>query len=355
MTTRSSLADVALAAGVSRATASRALNGRPEVSEETRQRVEDVAERLGYRPSGTARALRQGTFRAISAIVPDRVWGWWEPVLAVASQAASEAGFHLLVHPIAGTDGGLAAVAEGLAHVPTEGVIVVSVPDQESVRRACDRIDLPVVAIDDTSRGLRMASVSVRNRAGARRLTEHLIAQGCRRIVCVGALTEDAAPHWGDGLFAAERIAGFQEALDAEGPAVTGAVLDWPAPGDESAADVPELAALLAAGPRPDAVFCLADMIAAPVLRTLSAHGLSVPQDLILAGFDDERAALLLNPQLTTMRQPYAALGRAAVDLLLRSVGGEQVPEQRHEFDVELVVRDSTNRGCRPGTGTSAP
>ncbi|WGW13240.1 LacI family DNA-binding transcriptional regulator [Saxibacter everestensis] len=342
-TSRPNLADVARIAGVGPATVSRALNGRPDVSEKTRERIRKIADELGFRPSATARALRRGSFRAVSAIVPDLVWGWWEPVLRSAAEAAADAGFHLFVHPIAGTEGGLEAVIEGLANVPTEGVIVVSVPDQAAARDSCERIGLPVVAIDDTSRSVQLASVSAKNRDGARTIVEHLISQGCERIACVGATSNEFTPYWGEGLFVEERVAGYRDAVTAAGLApAEELVLDWSSPGDESIVTVPELDRLLESGAEPDAIFCLADLLAAPVLRTLSAHGLSVPDDVAVAGFDDERAALLLDPQLTTMRQPYDQMGRLAVDLLLRAISGERLPARRHELETELVLRGST-------------
>ncbi|WP_336631369.1 MULTISPECIES: LacI family DNA-binding transcriptional regulator [unclassified Microbacterium] len=340
---RPTLSDVAREAAVSSATASRALNDHPDVSEVTKQRVREVATRIGFRASRTARALRRGSFRAVSAIVPDLVWGWWEPVLRAASQEAAERGIHLLVHPVAGTEGGLAAVIDSLANVPTEGVIVVSVPDQESVRDACARIGLPVVAIDDTSHAVHVPSIAARNREGARAMVEHLLSIGRRRIAFVGASADHFGPHWGEGRFIGERLSGYHDALTAAGVDIDPSFeLGWESPGDETIPTLPELDRLLGTTAGPDAVFCAADLLAAPVLRTLSARGLSVPGDIAVAGFDDERAALLLSPQLTTMRQPYDEMGRVAVEMLTRILAGEPVPVQRHELDTTLVLRAST-------------
>lgn len=339
---RPTLADVARTAGVGPATVSRALNGRPDVNPETRERIREIASRLGYRPSGTARALRRGSFQAVSAIVPDSVWGWWEPVLRAASSAAEAEGYHLFVHPIADAEGGLTSIVEGLANVPTEGVIVVSVTDQQAVQEACQRIGLPVVAVDDTSRTIHLPTVAAENRASARRMTEYLLSQGHRSIAYVGDTAAGFTSLWGEGRFAEERLAGYREALDTAGiPRDDRLVLEWVSPGDDSAPTVPGLDALLASGSIPDAVFCAADLLAAPVMRTLTAHHLAVPDDVSVTGFDDERAALLLNPQLTTMRQPYEDMGRLALDLLLEAIRGEHASARRHELDTELVVRAS--------------
>lgn len=342
-TARATLTDVAREAGVGVATVSRALNGRPDVSAETTARVREVAAALGYRPSGTARALRRGSFSALSVIVPDSSWGWWEPVLRSAVTAAAEAGIHLFIHPATEGEGGLDALIEGLADVPTEGVIAVSVPDQLAIRAACDRIGLPVVAIDDSVHTLHLATVTVGNREGARQMTEHLIEQGHRRIAFVGAAMDELDPSWGEGLFIEERLAGYREALAAAGiPVDEDLVLGWRELGDETIELVAPLDDLLAAGDRPDAIFCVADLVAPAVLRTIARHGLVVPRDISVAGFDDERAASLMNPPLTTMRQPYDEMGRLAVDLLRTAIGGADTPVRYYTLPATLVERKST-------------
>lgn len=226
--------------------------------------------------------------------------------------------------------------------MPTEGVIVISVPDQDGVREACDRIALPAVAIDDTSRKVRFPTISARNRAGARAAVEHLIAQGRRSIALLLADLGDPPSEWGDGLFIDERELGYREALAAHGiPIDESLVITCAEPFDEAREGWPELAAALDRGLEIDAVFCMADLMAAPTLRTLRAHGLRVPDDVALIGFDDERAAVLVDPQLSTMRQPYAEMGRLAVELLLRGIRGEELDERRYELDAQFVERAS--------------
>lgn len=343
MADRVRLTDIARAAGVGVATVSRALGDHPDVGEATRTRVRAIAQDLGYRPSVAARALRTGGFRAVSVIVPDDAWGWWEPVVRAAFEAAGSAGYRLTAHPVAGAEDGVAAVIEELADVPIDGVIIICVPDQQGARDACDRLALPAIAIDDTSRNLRFPTVSPRNRDGARTLVRHLIARGHHSIAMLRAVLGEDEKQWGEGLFIDERVAGYREALDAARIPYDGRlVIDCPHPFDEAQPDWPGLDALLKTGPRPDALFCVADMIAAPALRTLRRHGLTVPEDMSVAGFDDERAARLLSPQLTTIRQPYYTMGHKAVELLLRLIDGEALPYERHELDVELIVRGST-------------
>lgn len=336
------LADVSRAAGVGIATVSRAMGDHPDVSEATRDRVRSIATELGYRPSVAARALRSGGFHAISAIVPNAGWGWWEPVIRAAHAAANAQGYQLLVHP-ADSEGSLAATVDGLSRIPTEGVIVISVPDQDAVRKACDRIPLPAVAIDDTSTHTRFPTVSAANREGARKVVEHLVTTGRRSIAMVRGRLGVRDPMWGDGAFLEERTLGYRDALTAAGIEVQEElIIDVADPFVETRATFPEVDALLDDGPQIDAIFCAADLMAASVLRSLRRAGLRVPADVAIAGFDDERAAVLVDPQLTTARQPYEEMGRIAVEMLLRTITGEPVPEQRSELATELIVRAST-------------
>lgn len=343
---RVTLTEVARIAGVGIATVSRALGDHPDVSEVTRHRIREIAADLGYRPSATARALRSGGFHLISTIIPDAGWGWWQPVVQAAHKAAAAQGYHLLVHPV-GSDGSLAATVDGLENIPTEGVIVISVPDQDAVRAACDRLSLPAIAIDDTSRTTRFPTVSAANREGARTVVEHLISEGRRSIALARGVLDRSDPDWGDGLFLEERAEGYFDALAAAGLEVDPRlVVDCADPFDEERERFSGIDALLADGPEIDAIFCSADLMAAPVLRSLRAHGREVPTDVAVAGFDDERAALLLNPQLTSVRQPYERMGEIAVDMLLRMIHGEKLPERSEQLATTLVVRGSTRAGA---------
>jgi len=334
------LADVSRAAGVGIATVSRAMGDHKDVSPATRDRIRAIAQQLGYRPSAAARALRRGGFHVISAIVPDNAWGWWEPVVRSAFETASSAGYQMLVHPVAGAEGGLAAVIEGLTNIPTEGVIVISVPDQKSVREACDRIGIPGIAIDDASFDIHFPSISATNYSGACEVIEYLLSLGKSRIVFLRPPAQGSAKQPEEWLFLRERQQAYRDVLTRTGIPIDEDLIvetDY----DESAQGCSGLGKVLDVTSI-DAIFCAFDGLAAPAMRELSSRGLRVPEDVAVAGFDDERAALLVSPQLTTVRQPYAEMGRAAVELLLQSLAGDSPEVKRYEFDTQLIERSST-------------
>ncbi len=338
MVRRVTLADVSRAAGVGMATVSRALAAQdhPDVNPATRERIRQIAKELGYRPSATARALRSGGYRALSAVVPDQTWGWWEPVIRGAFRVATQEGYQLLVHPIAGIQGGAAAVIEGLANVPTEGVMVFGSADDVAVRDAAERYNLPTVMIDDFAANVVLPTISADNRSGARTAVEHLISQGRRRIAILLA--------WEGSDYTDKRLAGYFDALDAAGIARDERlIIRCDDAEDESIPTWPRLDQVLEDDVEFDGLFCIADLLAAPALRSLRAGGRSVPRDVSVVGFDDERAAQLLDPPLTSIRQPYDSMGERAVHLLLRSIGGEQIPPSRVELPTKLIVRASSS------------
>ncbi len=336
---RVTLSDVSKAAGVGVATVSRALAGadHPDVNPETRKRVRKVAKELGYRPSATARALRTGAYRSLSVVVPDMAWGWWEPVIRSAYQAAAREGYKLLVHPIAGTEGGVAAVIRDLVNVPTDGVLVFGSAGDTAVRDAADRINLPIAIIDDVATDVVLPTIAANNRSGARLAVEHLISQGRRRIAVLRTAE--------DGEFVRQRLAGYFDAIKAAGiPRDDRLIVHFAEAMDESVRTWQPLHDLLESALGFDGLFCIADFMAAPAIRTLHAAGRAVPRDVSIVGFDDERAAQLLDPPLTTVRQPYEAMGESAVQLLLRSISGEKLALSRIELDTHLVVRHSTEK-----------
>lgn len=337
MAHRITLADVSRAAGVGIATVSRALATEPhrDVSSGTRDRIRQIADELGYRPSVTARALRGGGYHALSVVVPDFVWGWWEPVIRAAFHSAAAHGYQVLVHPIAERPGGAASVIESLGNVPTEGALLFGFADDPAVRAAAEQARLPLVAIDDVSDEVLFPSISVDNRQGAFDAVAHLTETGRRRIAYVGS----GEPT----MFSRERLAGYQDALADVGiDADSSLIVHCRESTNESLERFPEVDELLRSHDDIDAIFCEFDLMAAPVLRSVRAAGRAVPSDIALMGFDDERAAQLLDPMLSTIRQPYEEMGARAVELLLQIISGDDVPTGRQLLRPTLKVRSST-------------
>jgi DNA-binding LacI/PurR family transcriptional regulator len=337
---RVTLADVSREVGLGVATVSRALavDPHPDVSEVTRERVRKVADRLGYRPSISARVLRSGGYHALSVIVPDFEWGWWEPAIRAAFTEAATHGYQVLVHPVAGQTGGASAVVESLGSVPTEGVLLFGSANDPDVHAAATALRLPVVTIDDVSNQVLFPTITVDSRIGMREATDHLLRLGRRRIVYFGTGNST------DTFFARQRLAGYKEALEAADLPIDPAfIVEWAGalPPDESGEYSPSFEEFLRSGVDFDAVVLEFDLLGAPLLRSLDAAGIKVPSDVAVVGFDDERAALLLSPQLTTMRQPYEQMSVRAVNMLLQAVRGETLQISRQLTSPTLIRRRS--------------
>lgn len=337
---RVTLADVSREAGVGIATASRALSTRehPDINSETRQRIRAVADELGYRPSVAARAFRRRDFHAVSIVVPDGRWGWWEPVIRAAFGAARERGYTVLVQPTTamGEDSGdVADVIEAQANVPTEGVLLFGAAGDSRMLASAEALRLPVVAIDNTADEVAVPTFGVDSRRGVELAVRHLLDLGRTKVAYVGSDK--------DLLFHRIRLDGYRSALAAAGITVDPRLIVRSPRAFGPAIDrVPEFESLLASDAAVDAVLCETDDVAAPVLRSLRRAGLRVPDDVSVVGFDDSRLAGALDPPLTTVRQPYEELGRRAVELLLGQIAGDRAPVGRTLLPPTLTMRASS-------------
>lgn len=321
------LAVVAAEAGVSVPTVSKVLNSRRDVAEATRARVAEALARHGYtvRPSGSRRT------GLIDLRVVDLDSTWAEAVVRGAAQAASRLGSDLVVT----VDPDAQACGAWVRHAldrGTDGLVsVVGVPDAAS-RAELARAQVPVVVVDPRTRcDPDVLVVGATNFRGGLDATAHLVGLGHRRIATItGPLEQDNA---------VARLAGYRTALIQAGIAGDDDLVrtgDYSVDGGFRAANL-----LLELDDPPTAVVAGSDDTALGVLRAAREHGLRVPDDLAVTGFDDLPVAAWLDPALTTVRQPLAEMGDAAVSLVHRAREGLRGPAHL-ELATTLVVRSST-------------
>lgn len=329
MNRRTTITDVALAAGVSVATVSKAINGRDGVAAATHARVLRVVADLGYESSLVATSMRRGKTHVIGVLVAE-----FEPfalqLLRGVSTALQDTPYDVLAY--AGTvsagdhTGWERRSLSRLGGTLIDGAILVTpttTPPHSPV---------PIVAVDPHTGPDSPASIAVRNTDGARAATEHLIALGHRRIAHLRGRTDLESAH--------QREQGYGAALTAAGIPIDPLLI---ADGGYRAASATTGAdALLDLADRPTAVFAANDLSALEMIRVAVARGLRVPEDLSVAGFDDIPEAASATPQLTTVRQPLAEMGAAAVDVLMRMLEGGNPEHIR--MPAELVARGSTSR-----------
>lgn len=323
------ISDVAAVAGVSHMTVSRVINGSGSVRAETRRRVLEAIERLGYRPNSLARGLATGRSRTLGVVALDSVLYGPASTLFGIESAAREAGYGVSVASVGAPEYPLILSAiEGLRNQGVEGVVVVA-PHIAAGRALEDTPgDLPVVAVADAEDSP-VPVAAIDHRDGARRATEHLFALGHETVWHI------AGPHgW---LESQAREEGWRAVLAERGapepPVLRG---DWsPRSGYEAGRE------LLSRHRDVEAVFVANDQMALGLLRVLSEAGVSVPDEVRVVGFDDIPEAAYFSPPLTTVRQDFIALGRQTFGQLLHTIEGRTV-EKRSIVPAELIVREST-------------
>jgi len=329
----STIADVASRAGVSKATASRALSGRGYVSEGTRQRVEDAARELSYVAHSSATSLATGRTRTVGIVMPP-VDRWFFAELLAGVQESLFALDH---------DLSLYGVPEGsttrerlfenvLPGRRFDGIIAVGI--QPSAREL-ERLQLagrPLVSVGPYSEG--SSAVSIDDTAAARIATEHLIELGHTDIAFVGGSTGAAELSFGD----ARRLDGYRDALRAAGLSahVRAVAADPTMPGGYSAA-----AGLLGdRRHRPTAIVGVCDEAAIGAIIAARRLGIAVPTELSVVGIDDHEHADMF--ALTTIGQSPRDQGNEAVRLLTRQMEDPDAPLERVDAPSALVVRSST-------------
>ena len=328
--TAPTLDDVARAAGVSRATASRVINGVVPVSRPATEAVREAVAMLGYRPNVAARALVTRRVGAVVVLVPEteeRIFS--DPFFPRAYHGALEAfrhsGFHVLLsmaHPQDGVDPMLAFFLSD----HTDGAIVISHHGQDFAR-AVATSSRPVVFVGNPGvPGL--AYVDVDQVGAAATATRHLVGRGVRVIGTVTGPMDMSA--------GVERLRGFQQELAATGR--SGHLIaegDFTFAGGEAAAYD-----LLSHHPEIDALFVASDLMAAGTIRAAERLGRRVPDDLLVVGFDDSVVATQSIPTLTTMENRPDVLARTAGEMLLEKLNGRE-PESPVILRSKLVRRES--------------
>jgi DNA-binding LacI/PurR family transcriptional regulator len=333
---RPTLADVARAAGVSSATASRVLNGFPRVRAETRQQVESAMVALGYERQRAARTAAAPRTRSIAFVVCEeglRLFSdpYFGRVVAGVSREVTAAGMQLVLLPVPSTRDCQEPAMNYLSSGHVDGALFVSMHGRSPLD--IDRIDVPVVVGGRPVRGGangQFSYVDADNFGGAALAVRHLIDSGRSVIATV------AGPR--DMTVGLDRLAGYRRVMvDAE-RSDHGLVFfgDFGQASGEHATT-----RLLERRPDVDAIFTASDLMAVGVLRALRRAGRRVPDDVAVIGFDDLPIGRHTDPPLTTIRQPIEEMGaRMTRELLGLIVDGPSAP-RRIVLDTELVLRAS--------------
>ncbi|MBV8588440.1 MAG: LacI family DNA-binding transcriptional regulator, partial [Verrucomicrobia bacterium] len=328
---KTTISDVAKAAGVSTMTVSRVLNGRGEISQETRERVQLVIRQLNYRPSALARNLKTQRTHTIGLIIPDISNPFFPELVRGAEDMAAQEGFAvILCNTVRNPDRERKAL-ELLEDKRVDGLILCSsgLPDNEllPLLKQHGAVVLFDRVVDKSIAGL----VKIDDVYGAISAASHLLDIGRRRL---GLL---AGPSY--YLGSEQRRYGFRVALETRGVLIN--------PKSEISCEPDESGGLeatkqlLKKQPKLDGLFCFNDLVALGALDAFSELGIRVPEDVAVVGFDDIRLAGLTTPTLSTLRVDKGRLGRAMVEMVLDRIEEHPAGQAEEVIRPELIIRQS--------------
>jgi LacI family transcriptional regulator len=319
---------VAERAGVSIATVSRVLNGRPDVSKETRELVLQA-----LRDSGVSPAVGRLGTRLVGVTVPVAHYEYYALIVSGIAEALYERGLRLVLSPTRYEHLREKTLVELLVHDATDGGVLIGPTESPAELESLHEQGYRFVVVDPPKElPPSIPTVSAANLAGAKDAVDHLVALGHRRIGAIAGRR---------GLAASEqRYAGYAAALAAAG------VLPDPGLVERGNLDVPSgkaaALALLRAETPPTAIFAFNDNMAIGALQAARELGLDVPGDVSIVGFDGLEGSQLVTPRLTTVRQPLEDMGRLAVRLLVGALERERPDATRVEVAAMLLPGDST-------------
>lgn len=340
---RPTQSDVARLAGVSRVTVSHVVNnrtdGRVPISEETRLRVLEAVAKLGYVPDARAQALRSGNTNTVGLVIPDiHNPHFWEVVDGV-EQAASAAGYHILLSSIPPENRLAEDIFKNLSNRRIDGLIMVpsfiyhSEEAQKTLANLLER-HVPIVGIMAELAGLdfNIDRVISDYRDATREVMSHLLSLNHKRI---GFIFGIAVPDLGN-----DRLLAYQESLRAAGlPVDPDLIVECGPTIEESYRATQQLLALPSP---PTAVLAINDYLAVGALRAISDQNLSVPEDISLFGYDDMPLARYLVPRLSTASKDGKKIGQEAFRLLLARLQHYDGPRQVVRLPARLILREST-------------
>jgi LacI family transcriptional regulator len=322
--------DVAARAGISYTTVSHVVNGTRPVSEQVRRKVEAAIAELGYVPSGVARSLRGRATGTLGLLLPNASNPYFAELARGIEDHAERNGYSVILCNSDDDIDKQLRYLRVLLERRIDGLIVATVASDAAFAEALASLRVPLVLVDRSLDGVSADQLCVDHEQGAYLATRHLLELGHRRIACIGGPASTQV--------AQLRAAGYRRALDEAGVEAL-AVVDCPftSPAGHAAAQV-----LLAAEPRPTAIFAGNDMIALGVLRAAAERQLQVPQQLSVVGFDDIEVSRYLHPALTTVGQCIGQLGEQVAARLLERIRTPGLAVTQQLIEPILVLRESS-------------
>lgn len=327
------MADVAKEAGVSKSTVSQFLNGRYEyMGEDTKEKIKQAIEKLGYQPNYIARSLKQKRTSMIGIIVANIMHRFSTEVSRAIEDYCHKHGMHAIVCNADDNPEKEKKYIEALRARQVDGLIIFPTGDNLELYKALEKENYPVVFVDRKIEDILVSTLIVNNKEAAYEAVSHFIQKGHRKISIVTPPLTTYPRR--------ERIAGYKKALQDHGLEVhpeyiTSAEMKQIAPNLKEMFSLPD---------PPTAILASNDLSFFEVMEFTKANRIRIPEDLSVAVFDNIPFANISTPTITTIAQPAYKMGEKAAELLLKQIKKEDIEPGIHTFLCELIIRESSER-----------
>lgn len=331
---RVTMEDIAERADVSINTVSRALNDKPDINDQTKDEILQIADELNYQPNRFAQGLRSSKTSTLGVIVADIMNPFFSALLKGVEKAAREEGYSIIVQDTDEKYENEQSAIQTTLSEQVDGLLITPVQTNQGTIIDIKQSELPFVLLGRHFEDLDTHYVVTDDVQGAKNATEHLIERGHERIAIVNGPGHISSSR--------ERLRGYRRAMNEHDlPTTEQLVLE----GNVTMADGYETGKeLISASPRPTAVLCYSDFVAMGVIKAAREKGLKISEDLAVVGYDDVLFASCLEVPLTTVRIPKEKLGKQAFHALEAVIDGKGGNKDliQEKLDTELVVRQSS-------------
>jgi len=328
--------DLAEELNISIATVSRALKNDPVVSKKTKKKIFELAEKMGYRSNHFARNLRKQQTNTIGFIVHELNSNFITSVLAGVEKVTTEAGYDLIIAHSSETFAKESANAKNLFHKRVDGLIASLSFDTKTLDhfKPFTEKGVPVIFFDRVQQDDSSTVVIIDNYKSGYKATQHLIEQGCKKIAHVTASLNRNVY--------SERYRGYRDALFDAGITFHENLLIVKDLSEKAGVEAAKQ--ILKMKPLPDGVFITNDFVAAVCMRTIKEHGIAIPADIAVVGFNNDAIGKLIEPALTTIDYPGRDMGEIVARNLVNHLKGISKLQQTKTIIVnsELIVRQSS-------------
>ncbi|MBD2871641.1 LacI family DNA-binding transcriptional regulator [Paenibacillus arenilitoris] len=323
--------DVAKMAGVSISTVSYALNNNAKVSSKTRKKIMEAARQLNYQKNGLASDLKRSSTRTIAIIVTDLAGPYYAELVKGIQDVTLSKGYDLLACSSVGEESSTAI--KFLTEKRVDGAIVLAHNISEEIIAMSSRKEFPIILLDRVLDSEYVVSIEVDNEEGTHRAAEYLIEQGHREIAYISGKAI--------GGIHAMRLRGYESALRKHGLDGRSRLHPFGKFDRDNGYSMTKM--LIAQGNLPTAIMYANDEMAIGGLGAFREHGIGVPEDVSVIGFDDIELAQYVRPALSTIMQPKYERGALAAHLIFQMLEGKEV-DNYYKFPTKLVLRDSVKK-----------